>query len=412
MRRDRGSKTASGAIGFFPGILISLVVGLGVGLLLQIGRERLSLGLLLPSAAVGLLIFLLIDLQLRLTRRWRAGLSGARHGAVLGAIFAVSGALAWLSVFTVWATAAGQRVVPGQLLMPILLAGGLAVVIGFLFYGYERLRGELSEKITRLKTAEFAERELELARAMQRRLLPPLKVDAGSYRLAARNRAAAWVAGDFYDVFALPDGRQAIAVGDVAGKGMATSLIMASVKAMLPLVAVGGSAADTLTALNERLVEDMGSREFVAVALALYRPDTGELEVANAGLPDPYLLRGDGAATPLETPGPRLPLGVRQGVAYEARSGRLEPGDRLLLLTDGLPEAQIGEDEVLGYEAFERLLPRGAGDPSELLGRLFRRLSLEAGDEPSDDWTAVLLERTGTEVSPGPEDPARASTSR
>src|SRR6266508_3335552 len=160
-----------------------------------------------------------------------------------------------------------------------------------MFYSFHVLKDRLETSVARIKEQEFAEKELELARSIQRRLLPPEELSGAGYRVAARNLPARFVAGDFYDVFRLSDGSLGVAVADVSGKGMGASLIMVSVKAVLPFIAEGRGAATTLTELNRRLSGELAPREFVAMAYARFEPRRGELELANAGLPDPYLVR-------------------------------------------------------------------------------------------------------------------------
>ena len=238
---------------------------------------------------------------------------------------------------------------------------------------------------------ELAARELELARSIQSRLLPPPEIEGNGFRVAARNLAAQFVAGDFYDVFKLPDGSLGLVVADVAGKGMGASLIMASVKAMLPLIAADRSVTETLSVLNEKLVEELARREFVALTLARFRPATCELEVANAGLPDPYHLVPD-AVRPIHIPGPRLPLGVRREMAYESVSMSLGRGERMLFLTDGLPEALTEDDEPLGYESLAELLDHQAANPAAWIDQLLNRLAEATAEGQQDDITALLLE--------------------
>ncbi|MDA8016513.1 MAG: serine/threonine-protein phosphatase [Thermoanaerobaculia bacterium] len=240
---------------------------------------------------------------------------------------------------------------------------------------------------------ELALQELEIARGLQHRLLPAPDHRGDRFRLTARNLAARGVAGDFYDYFSLPDGSLRIAVADVAGKGVAASLIMAAVKAVLPLVAVDRSVTETLGDLNRRLAGFLDRREFVALALAAVDPE-GRVELANAGLPDPYVLGPGGEIRSLVAPQPRLPLGLRSELSYGIVTARLEPGERLLLLTDGLPEAPASEGEPLGYEALEEVVRRTEVDPSRpWLDGLFEELREATQEELEDDWTALLLER-------------------
>jgi sigma-B regulation protein RsbU (phosphoserine phosphatase) len=256
-------------------------------------------------------------------------------------------------------------------------------------------RRELVERLQldALVAQELGRRELEMARDVQRRLLPPSELEGPGWEVAARCQPARVVAGDFYDVLRHPDGSVDVVVADVAGKGFAASLIMASVKAMLPFVVTEGSVADSLTRLNLRLAPELGRGEFVALVMARYRPNAGEVELANAGCPDPYLLGAGQSASSLSVPGARLPLGIRDDVAYASRSVPLPADSRLLLLTDGLPEARANGGEPLGYDALESLLVQGPDrkGPSQWLGELFDRIQRTSGQVPDDDWTAALL---------------------
>ena len=279
-----------------------------------------------------------------------------------------------------------------DLWLALLINGGLSIVVGLLFYSSAVMRRRLQDSIERIKEQEFAEKELALARSIQTRLLPPALVEGDGYRVTAKNLPARFVAGDFYDVFHLPDGTLGLVVADVSGKGIGAALIMASVKAVVPLLAAG-SAAQTLTRLNRKLASELSAREFVALCFARFDPASGSLEIANAGLPDPYRLSHDGLVEPLEVPGPRLPLGARREVAYEVLRVALSPGDRILIVTDGLPEAPAANAEPLGYEALARLIDSAARNGENLLDNLFASVRRATTSSLEDDWTALLLER-------------------
>jgi sigma-B regulation protein RsbU (phosphoserine phosphatase) len=260
--------------------------------------------------------------------------------------------------------------------------------------GAER-RGDLVERLQleKLVAQELGRRELEMARNVQRRLLPPSEVTGTGWEVAARCQPARVVAGDFYDVLRRADGSVDVIVADVAGKGFAASLIMASVKAMLPFVTADGSVAESLVRLNGRLALELGRGEFVALTLARYHPSERRVELSNAGAPDPYLVRPSQPPQPLSVPGPRLPLGVREGVAYASRMVDFSGEGGLLLLTDGLPEAREANGEPLGYEALESMLGEesAAGSPSTWLSALFDRVQQRTARAPEDDWTAAML---------------------
>ena len=284
----------------------------------------------------------------------------------------------------------------------------LAVVVHYLLIAFEASREtesrnlelEVQAREAELRAVrarreqELAERELELARSIQRRLLPPADIGGEGYRVAGRNLAARFVAGDFYDVFELSGGKLGLVIADVAGKGIGASLITASVKAVTPLIAERHTVTETLELLNLKLCGELAAREFVALALALYDTRTGSLEIANSGLPDPYLLRPGRLPEMIEVPGPRLPLGIRRDIKHQTLTLRLEAGERLLLLTDGLPEARTPDGEPLGYDRLTRLLEDGAhAMPGDWLDGLLERVRMATAGADEDDLTAVVLQR-------------------
>jgi len=269
------------------------------------------------------------------------------------------------------------------------VAGAIGALVGILFYGFGLMQTRLEKSVERLKEAEFAEKEIELARSIQQRILPPQELSGEGYRISARNLPARYVAGDFYDVFRLPDGAVGIVVADVAGKGLGASLIMATVKAALPFLAAERPVDEALREANRRLKPRLDAREFVALTYARYDPKTGAWELANAGLPDPYVLDRNGEPRAISAPGPRFPLGVRDEVAYEKIGGVLAPGERLMLLSDGLPEAPTADGDPLGYERFEALL-----SGARTVDTLLESVRAATGPALADDWTVLVLERT------------------
>ncbi len=260
-----------------------------------------------------------------------------------------------------------------------------------------------------LRQQELSLRELELARDIQRRLLPPARVDCQGVTVVSRWLPARFVAGDFYDVLRHADGSAGVVVADVSGKGFGASVIMASVKAMTPFIAAERGVADTLRELNRRLWGELGKGQFVALAYARLSPDGATVELANAGMPDPFVVQESGGIEALEVPGARLPLGIRAEVAYAAVTRPFGPDARLLLYSDGLPEARRPSGEPLGYDGLAALLDgRGGesgepGDPAGPRGRrrwpidewldgVLERAQRLTGAALDDDWTAVAVE--------------------
>ncbi|HEV8577928.1 MAG TPA: SpoIIE family protein phosphatase [Thermoanaerobaculia bacterium] len=382
-------------------LLTSLAIGLSIGSLIAVAVPNAPRDIRLVSIAfaglVGLGIASLANLITWSFRGRLERLTGMRKAAARTIQLFVSGVGAWLFAgLIVQSLFPRFRAIDVRAYPYVLATAGLAIVIGFVFISFDVLRKRLAASVARVKETEFAERELQLARDLQSRLLPPAEIQGEGYRVAARNLAARVVAGDFYDVFRLADGAVGLTVADVAGKGMAASLIMASAKARLSLLAADRPAEETLRELNRVLAAELSAREFVALVFARYDPASGTVTLANAGLPDPYLIRKGEPPSPLAVNGPRLPLGVRREVAYEAIQLRLEPGDRLLLLTDGLAEAPTPAGEPLGYAALAGLMA-GDGDaasPLVWLDGVLERVRQATAPALEDDWTALVLERT------------------
>jgi serine phosphatase RsbU (regulator of sigma subunit) len=264
----------------------------------------------------------------------------------------------------------------------------ISCVVGFALHHNRKRNDRLHNQIMRLKEHEFAEKELEIARSMQQRLLPPPEIDVEGLHVSARTQAAHIIGGDFYDVLRLEDGSVAVIAADVSGKGIAASLIMASCKAMIPFFASGASPAETITRLNVKLCEELQRREFVALAYAQFDPATSRAQIVNAGMPDPLIVRG-GECRVVACGGDRFPLGVRGSAKYEATSVTLHDGERLVMFSDGLPEASA-QGEPLGYDRIESLVVESAS-VDDLLARV-RAIPDVVID---DDATVVMVRRAG-----------------
>ncbi len=382
--------------------LLSGLIGVGVVFLLFFARAELfGWRLAAYGALTGISIMVCCNTLFRLVGEpiHRRGVPRPLAAAI---VFFFGGALGWGIASLIAESTGLARIVfsPRDLGLAFAVAGSLGLAVGLAFHFFGALETRLRESVERLKEAEFAEKELGLARSIQQRLLPPDAIEADGFRVSARNLPASFVAGDFYDVFHLADGTVGLVIADVSGKGIGASLIMASVKAVVPLVAADRSAAETLTHLNRKLSTELAPREFVALCFARYDPARGALEIANAGLPDPYRLSGGGRVEALAVPGPRLPLGARRDVAYEALAVTLAVGERVLFLTDGLPEAPDATGEPIGYEALAGLIASNAGAPGDFLDRLLESVRGASGSALEDDWTVLLLERRSPRRAP------------
>jgi hypothetical protein len=278
----------------------------------------------------------------------------------------------------------GQRTF--DLFDSVFIAVLAATTVGFILHHNRKRNDRLRASIERLKEHEFAEKELEIAREMQQRLLPPPLVERDGFRVAARTHAAHIVGGDFYDVLRLSDDHTAILAADVSGKGIAASLIMASCKAMIPFLAANGGAADVMRELNARLCEQLQRREFVAMCFVRFDSASGVAEIVNAGMPDP-LLAGS-VVRAVVCRGERLPLGAMRSARYEATTVTIAPGERLLLFSDGLSEATV-DGAPIGDERVEQIAARAAD-----IDALIADVRAIPGLQIEDDVTVVELRRS------------------
>lgn len=248
-------------------------------------------------------------------------------------------------------------------------------------------------------------RELEIAARLQQAILPRHWPDDPGYTLWGQMQPAKDIGGDFYDHFALPDGRRGWVVADVSGKGVSAGLFGMVSKTSLRSQATYrrlGPAA-TLAQVNDALCADNESAMFVTAFYAQYDPARGELWYANAGHPPPLLVRADGSAEWL--PRAQAPaLGVVEGVRYQDRLVVLQPGDALLVYTDGVTEAVDANTAEFGFDRLAALwtgsLPAPARDRVERTLEAVQRFA--QGVEPADDITCVVLSR---QVAHDPEAP-------
>lgn len=375
-------------------VAAAAAIGMGiVAIIVAAADGRVTLPILGAGAVVGISIYTGCAVLVRLFDPLLTRLRAPGYHVLLGLLFATGGLAGWLIARTLNPLLFGVHhgTNPRGIVISAVISASIAIVVGGTFTIIESLRCRLEASIAESAAREYAERELEVAASIQRRLLPEAEVDLGRLRVTARHLPARRVAGDFYDVFRLADGRVAVVVADVAGKGMGASLIMASAKAMVPLLATGRTLAATMDALNRRLLGELDRRQFVALAMVWIDPEDGSFELANAGLPDPCLLDPNAPSATLSVPGPRLPLGVRDGLEYAALAGTLAPDQRLVLFTDGLPETLDATGEPLGYDAIERA-PAGPRDTVAWLDHLLATLR-PVGDA-DDDWTLVVVEHS------------------
>ncbi|RKY22190.1 MAG: hypothetical protein DRQ55_01795 [Planctomycetota bacterium] len=255
-----------------------------------------------------------------------------------------------------------------------------------------RQRQAVAERLS----AERMKRDLELAREIQAGLLPDESVSTGGYRICGRVVPAEEAGGDYYDYYPTQGGRVAVAVGDVSGHGAGPALIMAGARAYMRSACRNESSPGAvLEQLNGHLVVDTDDDKFMSMFLGVLDLALHGFRWSNAGHPAPIVLRADGSHQELKRTG--MALGVAdEGGFDEGEAVAIQPGDAIVLFSDGIVELRAGGDEQYGTERLIESLRRVAGQPAEdLLEAVFTDAFAWAGSEhpAQDDLTVAVLRR-------------------
>jgi sigma-B regulation protein RsbU (phosphoserine phosphatase) len=240
---------------------------------------------------------------------------------------------------------------------------------------------------------QVLDRELEIARQIQERLLPRDLPEIPGLRCSARLETSSAVGGDYFDLFPLHDGRLAVAIGDAAGHGVGAALVAAQVRATVrDCLGRGDGLVDSAARVSDRLAADTSAGMYMTLLLGLYDLPTRCLEYVNAGHHMPVLLR-DGRALRVRSTGKNLPLGIRRGQQFASEFPLgLRPEDRLLFFTDGIWELESPDGRRFGDVGVARALESHARlDGDELLGAVFQAAIQHGGGVAEDDCTLVLL---------------------
>jgi sigma-B regulation protein RsbU (phosphoserine phosphatase) len=209
---------------------------------------------------------------------------------------------------------------------------------------------ELLENLTaEITQRERISREIEIAREVQERLFPQSYPKVAGIDLAGYCRPAQAVGGDYYDFFVLSNGRLALALGDISGKGISAALLMASLRASLRSLASlqQGDLASLICHVNNLVYESSTTNRYATFFYAEYDPATSLLTFVNAGHNPPYILRGT-QVIPLEATG--TVVGLLPNSEYAQATILMHPGDILLAFTDGISEAMNHQDDEWGED--------------------------------------------------------------
>jgi len=240
---------------------------------------------------------------------------------------------------------------------------------------------------------ERLRQELATATRIQQNLLPEIPVDVSGWSLHACLETCHEVGGDLYDFYRRADGQLVFLVGDVSGKGMGAALLMSSaISSSRVLYEAFDDPLALVNRLNDVLYRSTDARNFLTLFIGYLDPATGHLRYVNCGHPEPILVR-DGKLRSLEATG--VPVGMMSSFPWTMGETGIEPGETMAVFSDGIPEAQRGE-EFFDTERVEQAIRElaGASGVGEMADGIIRRIDeFAAGQHRSDDVTLVVLRR-------------------
>ncbi|HVZ22895.1 MAG TPA: PP2C family protein-serine/threonine phosphatase [Vicinamibacterales bacterium] len=265
--------------------------------------------------------------------------------------------------------------------------GLLSLVVAFVLVNLIVLL-EVADRLT-LKN------DLEIAREIQKAMLPPGRFRAPGADVAGFSRPANTVGGDFYEILPLSDGRLVMAVGDVAGKGSPASLLMALLLAMMrTLTDEHLDAAELIARLNVQVCRQSPGNRFITLFYSVLDLASGELRYVNAGHTPPLLLRARGGVEHLASGG--VALGMFEGSAFDTGRVLLQPDDLLAIYSDGITEAENPAGQPFDESGLETVLAaerrNNVAAACAAVARAVERYT--ADTRVADDLTLLVLRRS------------------
>jgi len=249
-----------------------------------------------------------------------------------------------------------------------------------------RLREESMEKAK-------IDQELRTAYKIQSRLLPESLPTIDGYVFAGTNKPCNTVSGDYYDVVARPDGRIYFIIADVSGKGITAALVMSSLATAFNIFTrVDPSPAEIARELNATLTPKTAPTKFATLVTGVLDPTTGRIDFANAGHVPPLVICGDGVKQMKSTD---MVVGLFADAKYRNQTFMLDPGDSLVLFTDGVTEAEDAKEEQLGLDKVAtHLHGLHKAHAPDILAAIEQEVQRHIGDAlPGDDVTLLALTR-------------------
>ncbi len=237
--------------------------------------------------------------------------------------------------------------------------------------------------------------EMRIAANVQRALLPDHLPELDGYEFFASYEAAQAVGGDYYDIFPLNNGKYCLAFGDVAGKGVPASLVMSRLASVVRSTFQHVDEADeAVSQINDHMCAKAVEGRFVTFVATLLDPASHSISVVNAGHMSPMVRKLDGTIEELPAGTVGIPLGVLEGFSYESIQRTLDPGDTVVIYTDGVSEAMNHDSELYGLERLREFVSQGPVHADELGKAVRTDVKKHAdGREQNDDITMMVFGR-------------------
>ena len=256
---------------------------------------------------------------------------------------------------------------------------------------------KLHEEVVRQREME---RDLEFATQVQLGFLPKDRPKVTGYAFADYYEAALRVGGDYFDYISLPEGKLALALGDVAGKGMPAALLMARLYSSTRFqLFTAADPAAALTGLNKDIASSGLGHRFITFVLMVLEPESGKVTVVNAGHLPPLWRRADGDIQMVAKKESGLPLGIVPDQEYKAVTITLQPGDSLFAYTDGVTEAMNADREIYGRDRLRRCIQGTSQGIGPLIKTIISDVESFTGGSTHarDDTCCVGVERLADE---------------
>jgi phosphoserine phosphatase RsbU/P len=293
--------------------------------------------------------------------------------------------LSWRATETVGLRKDGVEI-PVELSYADLTLDGKRLFVGFVRDITERKRAE--------RELRENQEQFRVAREIQQRLFPNAPPALPGFDIAGATYPAEATGGDYFDYLQMLNWGWGVVVADVAGHGIGPALLMAETRAYLRLLgARRDDPGEILSLANSILAEDVGSERFVTLFFARLVPSTRSLTYASAGHHTAYVLDADGK-TRLTLPRTGIPLGLRADTRYLTAPGTsLQPGDLLLMVTDGIVESMSPDNEIFGDERLLEVVRRNRRQPARAIVEALYRAVRDFAQQSTqiDDVTAIVI---------------------